>query len=60
MGEALDCVNDFLDENLEHRVRPSEALAILIAQLLEVVVLSLQDELSGVSRPLVREITIDL
>ena len=60
LGEALDCVHDLLDEDLEHRVRPCEALAILVAKLLEVVVLSLQDELSSISRSLVREIAVDL
>ena len=41
MTEALDCIDDFFDEDLEDGVWSSEAFTIFIALLLKLVILSL-------------------
>lgn len=58
--KALNCGDDVLDEHLENRVRPSEAFAVLLTELSQVIVLFLQDGLSSISLLLVYQVLVGL
>ena len=60
LREALYRLYNAFDEHLQNRVRPSEALAVVLAELPQVVVLLLQNRLGCIALLLVSEVLVGL
>ena len=58
--KALYGVYYLFDEDLKDGIWSSETLAILVAKLLIVIILAFEDELSGVTLPLIYKIAVNL
>lgn len=58
--KTLNCLDYPLNEDLEHRVRSCEALAVLFAQLAQIIIFLLENGLSGIPLLLVTEVLVCL